>query len=62
MKKALRKISAVVLAAAMVFSMTACGSSEEAKTEEKAAETQAAAAESTGEKIKLTLCIHNCNY
>ena len=65
MKKALRKISAVVLAAAMVFSMTACGSSEEAKTEEKAAETQAAAAEekeaATGEKIKLTLCIGRKN-
>lgn len=71
MKKALRKVSAVILAAAMVFSMTACGSSEEAKTEETtagaaketeaAAEKEEAAEESTGEKIKLTLCIGRKN-
>lgn len=64
MKKTLRKVSAVVLTAAMVLSMTACGGNA---GETKAAETTAAGAAATettaasGEKIKLTLCIGRKN-
>lgn len=63
MRKVIRKASAVVLAAAMVMSMTACGSSAEETTAAKDAETEAAAAaeETAGEKIKLTLCIGRKN-
>lgn len=74
MKKVLRKVSAVVLTAAMAVSMTACGGdaaettatagTTAAAAETKADETKAAettAAETAGEKLKLTLCIGRKN-
>lgn len=63
MRKTLKKAAALTLTAAMVASMTACGGST---TETTAADTKADAAETTaaeesGEKIKLTLCIGRKN-
>lgn len=68
MKKTLRKVSAVALAAAMAASLTACGGSDTAATTAakaeaaatEAAATEAAAAEA-GEKLDLTLCIGRKN-
>lgn len=73
MKKLFKKVAAATLAATMVVSLSACssgksgtetsaaGSEAATSAEGSAAGTEAAKAESTGEKIKLTLCVGRKN-